>query len=173
VIFDASRRVVRRIEAAQGYLMLDLPDRALSELGEITDAGELTYQVHLLRGESLRMKFEHRRALDAFLSAHELQPDDLDPLLGIAWCYKRIDRIDLSIDTLRLAYDSHSHIPIVLYNLACYYALAGEKDQALSWLGRALRMDHDLMKLIPKEFDFDPIRNDPDFAHLMELAEQR
>ncbi len=28
-------------------------------------------------------------------------------------------------------------MPVVLYNLACYYSLAGEKDNALSWLGRS------------------------------------
>ncbi|NOX54523.1 MAG: hypothetical protein GXP27_08805, partial [Planctomycetes bacterium] len=41
--------------------------------------------------------------------------------------------------------------------------LAGDKDGALRWLGRALRMDPSLRELIPEETDFDPLRNDPDF----------
>ena len=169
--FDASRRLKRRMEAAQGYLMLDLPDRALKELNEIDDAGDQAFQFHLLRGEALRSKAEYRRGLDEFLTAHALQPTELSVLMGMAWCYKRVDRLDQSINTLRLAYESHSDVPVVLYNLACYYSLAGDKDQALSWLGRALRMDRNFMKLVPNETDFDPLRDDPDFAHLLELTE--
>ena len=171
MIFDASRRLKRRMEAAQGYLMLDLADQALRELDEIDDAGEHAFQFHLLRGEALRAKTEHRRALDQFLMAHAIVPTDLSALMGMAWCYKRIDRLDQSIDTLRLAYESHAEVPVVLYNLACYYSLAGDKEQALSWLGRALRMDRSFLKLVPHETDFAPMRDDPDFAHLLELTE--
>ena len=171
VIFDASRRLKRRMEAAQGFLMLDLADQALRELDEIDDAGEQAFHFHLLRGEALRAKAEHRRALDQFLMAHAIDPTDLSALMGMAWCYKRIDRLDQSIDTLRLAYESHAEVPVVLYNLACYYSLAGDKEQALSWLGRALRMDRNFLKLVPHETDFAPLRDDPDFAHLLELTE--
>ena len=171
MIFDASRRLKRRMEAAQGFLMLDLADQALRELDEIDDAGEQAFHFHLLRGEALRAKAEHRRALDQFLMAHAIDPTDLSALMGMAWCYKRIDRLDQSIDTLRLAYESHAEVPVVLYNLACYYSLAGDKEQALSWLGRALRMDRNFLKLVPHETDFAPLRDDPDFAHLLELTE--
>ncbi len=171
MIFDASRRLKRRMEAAQGFLMLDLPDQALRELDGINDASEQAFHYHLLRGEALRAKSEHRRALDQFLNAHAIDCTDLSPLMGMAWCYKRVDRLDQSINTLRLAYESHPEVPVVLYNLACYYSLAGEKELALSWLGRALRMDRNFMKLVPNETDFDPLRDDPDFAHLLELTE--
>jgi hypothetical protein len=56
-----------------------------------------------------------------------------------------------------------------LYNMACYLALDGNREQALSWLGRALRMDKTLCKLVPAETDFDSLKHDPDFQHLLEL----
>ena len=77
-----------------------------------------------------------------------------------------------------------SPVPVVLYNIACYYSLAGDKAQALSWLGRALRMETALRKqmteepefgrkslreLIPDEPDFDQLRNDPDFQYIANL----
>ena len=158
------------MDAAQGYLMLDLPDRALLELSEIVETDEVAYEFHLLRGEALRAKPDHAAALEAFRKALIARPDDLSSLMGMAWCFKRIDRIDQSIETMQRAYESHKEVPVVLYNLACYYSLAGEKELALSWLGRALRMDRGFMKLVPKETDFDPLRNDPDFLHLLELT---
>ena len=61
------------------------------------------------------------------------------------------------------AYHSDPEQPIVLYNMSCYFALAGNKAQSLSWLGRALRMEAGLRKLIDDETDFDGLRDDPDF----------
>lgn len=170
MFFDASKRVKRRMDAAQGYLMLDLPDRALHELNEIVDTDEVTYEYHLLQGEALRSKSDHPAALVAFRQALAARPDNLDALMGMAWCFKRIDRLDQSIETMQRAYESHKEVPVVLYNLACYYSLAGEKELALSWLGRALRMDRGFTKLVPRETDFDPLRDDPDFLHLLELT---
>ena len=34
-------------------------------------------------------------------------------------------------------------------------------------------MDRELLKLIPDETDFDPLRNDADFQHLIELTEKK
>lgn len=170
MIFDASKRAKRRMDAARGYLMLDLPDRALRELDEIIDTDETACEYHLLRGEALRAKSDHHAALAAFHKALESRPEDLGALMGLAWCFKRIDRVDQSIETMQRAYGSHPEEPVVLYNLACYHSLAGEKDLALSWLGRALRMDRGFTKLVPRETDFDPLRDDPDFRHLIELT---
>ena len=65
------------------------------------------------------------------------------------------------------AYQFHEDEPIVLYNLACYFALAGDKPQALSWLGRAIRMESSLRELVPDETDFDELRRDADFQMIV------
>lgn len=173
MIFNSERRRNRQLLAAEGYLSLGMPDHALAALAaDSNDANdaETAYEIHVLRGDALRVKLDHHGALECFSRAHDLNPESLDALMGMAWCYKRIDRVDLSIETMRKASLSHPKTPIVLYNLACYYSLAGIKEQALSWLGRALRMDRSLAKLVPKETDFDPLRDDPDFRHLLTLS---
>lgn len=171
MIFNSEKRRKKQLQAAEGYLSLGMPDHALQALKEVSDDGdESAFTCQMLRGDALRAKLDHHQALDCFRQAHELKPDSLDAMLGMAWCFKRIDRVDQSIETLRLALQAHPKVPIVLYNLACYYSLAGNKEQALSWLGRALRMNRSIAKLIPEESDFDPLRNDPDFKHLLELS---
>ena len=161
---------MRQLKAAEGYLTLNMPDHALRELRSIEDLGDERFNASLLRGEALLMKEEQRPALDAFRQAHLEKPTELLPLLKMAWCFKRTDQLPLAIDALKLAYQFHKDVPIVLYNLACYYSLSGEKDEALSWLGRAFRMDRKLLKLIADETDFDPLRGDADFQHLLELT---
>lgn len=153
----------RRLEAAEGYLALDMPDHALHELEGVPDPEQCSYEVNLLRGEALRQKREHEAALRFYRRALDECPADVSVLMGMAWCYKRTGRLNLAIETMEQAYKASPDEPVVLYNLACYHALAGHKTQALSWLGRALRMEQALRKLIPAESDFDRLRDDPDF----------
>ena len=167
--FNPERILTRQLLAAEGYVALSMPDHALRELGHIQDAGDKRYVQCMLRGEALLLKKDHGKALDAFREAHIERPTDLDALMRMAWCFKRIDQLTQAIDVMKLAYQFHKDVPVVLYNLACYYSLAGEKDDALSWLGRAFRMDRQLLNLIPNETDFDPLRNDVDFQHLLQL----
>ncbi|HEY0981109.1 tetratricopeptide repeat protein [Schlesneria sp.] len=167
---NSSKRRERQILAAEGYLALNMPDHALRELGHIEDVGDERYNVSMLHGEALLMKGEMQPALDDFREAHKEKPTELNALMRMAWCYKRVDQLPRAIDAMKLAYQFHKDVPVVLYNLACYYSLAGEKFEALSWLGRAFRMDRELLKLVPRETDFDPLRNDLDFQHLMALT---
>ena len=50
---------------------------------------------------------------------------------------------------------------------ACYFALAGDKAHALSWLGRAIRMESSLRELVPDETDCDQLRQESDFQMLV------
>lgn len=158
----------RTLESSEGYLLLGMPEHALRELASIRDWGPYTAEFLRLRGEILRTEKRHNEALEAFKQADELDPDDVSTLLGMAWCLKRLDRLEDAIETMHRAYRASPQEPIVLYNIACYYSLAGEKEQALSWLGRALRMSPDLRELISDETDFDRLRHDPDFQFVVD-----
>jgi Flp pilus assembly protein TadD len=169
---NPKRRRERLLEAARGYLTLEMPDHALRELRRLDSSDDVLFDVCQLKGESLRQKNEHDEALSVFSRALEERPDDLTTLMGMAWCYKRTDQLPNAISTMEQAYQSNPKEPIVLYNLSCYFCLAGDKAQALSWLGRALRLEPTLRELISDECDFDPLRNDPDFQFVIQVDEQ-
>ncbi len=162
----------RAIEAAQGYLMLDLPDAAIRRLG-VFPSNDAPAEVEQLRGEAYRQKNDYEQALEHFERAAVDGERSLDLLMSMAWCFKRVDRLDKSIECMKAAYRSSPKVAVVLYNLACYYSLAGEKEEALSWLARAFRLDNSYRKQVAKEPDFDPIRNDQDFVYLMQLSEPK
>ena len=157
----------RKLEAARGFLALDMPQHALRELGSIDDPEKIPFAINQLRGEALKQTGDHDAALAAYNRALAEDPTDLTVLLGMAWCYKRTNQLSRAIAAMEQAYRSKPDEPIVLYNLACYFALDGNKTQALSWLGRALRMESSLRKLITDESDFDELRNDPDFQFVI------
>ncbi|MCH8830005.1 MAG: tetratricopeptide repeat protein [Planctomycetes bacterium] len=160
---NPQRQRERRLQAAQGYLTLDMPGHALAELDAIVDPHEAELAVNSLRGEALRQKSEWSAALECFQRAIAETPENVSFLLAIAWCYKRTGQLPRAIEAMERAYQIEPQEAIVLYNLSCYFALAGDKANALSWLGRAIRMDSSLRELIPDESDFDGIRYDPDF----------
>jgi Flp pilus assembly protein TadD len=159
----------RRVEAAQGFLMLGMAEHAQRELAEVP-AHERSGPWHGLQAEACRLLEDNNAAVLAYERALADDPQNLELLNGLAWCLKRTERLPAAITAMLQAYGAHPKEASVLYNLACYYALAGDKSQALSWLGRALRMQPALTRLIPEDADFAGLRSDPDFQFIVQTT---
>jgi tetratricopeptide (TPR) repeat protein len=153
----------RELAAAEGYIALGMYTHALAALDKIVDAEDAAFMLHYQRGDALRHLGRHDEALIALHLAFDEKPDDVNLLMTMAWCYKRTNQLPRAITSMERAYRIAPKEAVILYNLSCYWTLAGNKTQALSWLGRALRMDNDYRRLIDDEPDFDSLRNDPDF----------
>jgi tetratricopeptide (TPR) repeat protein len=164
---NSRSRREKLLAAAEGYLMLEMPQHALRSLREIDDPDQVLFQVNFLRGEALRNLERYDEALESFARAFAQEPEDVGLLMGMAWCYKRTDQLHKAISAMEQAYRLSPREAVILYNLSCYWSLAGNKTQALSWLGRALRIDQSLKRLIDSETDFDPLRADPDFRMIV------
>lgn len=157
----------RLIAAAEGYLALDMPEHALRSLREVDDPDQMLFAVNYLKGEALRQMEQYAEALEPLGRAFAENPDDIGLLMAMAWCHKRTNELPKAISAMEQAYRISPKQAVILYNLACYWSLAGNKTQALSWLGRALRMDRSLRKLIDDETDFNPLRHDADFQMIV------
>jgi len=169
VLLPASRPK-RYLNAAEGYLMLEMPEQALRELSRIASTDRDSEKYNRLAGQAQQLAKRYSEALEAYQHAYEKDPENLTTLMGMAWCYKRTDQLPLAISIMEEAYQHHAEEPTVLYNLSCYFALAGDKTNALSWLDRSLRMEPALKKLIKEEPDFDSLRSDKDFQFIIESA---
>jgi tetratricopeptide (TPR) repeat protein len=163
----ARGRREKLLTEAEGYLALEMPEHALASLRQIEDPGPAVAKVNFLKGDALRALGRHDEALAALNRAFAEDPDNVPLLFAMAWCYKRIGQLPRAITAMEQAYRIAPKQAVILYNLACYWSLAGNKTQALSWLGRSLRMDASLRKLIDDETDFDPLRGDPDFRMIV------
>ncbi len=157
----------KNLLAAEGYLMLEMADKALEKLDLIPECDDRCFEFYTLKAEAYRLKKDHAQALDAFHSAYSVNPTDVSTLLGMAWCYKRVGQLDCAISIMHQAYKISPKQPIILYNLSCYYALNRNKEEALHWLVRSLRLDASLRKLIDEETDFDQFRDDKDFQFII------
>ena len=146
---------------------MDLFPQSLASLDEIPeDAGD-TAPIDLLRGEALRSLERHAEALEAYNRAFAVNPQNVSLLLSMAWCYKRTNQLPRAITALEQARRIDPAQAIIPYNLACYWCLAGNREEALSCLRRALTQDSGLRTLIDNETDFDSLRDDPDFRQIV------
>lgn len=77
---------------------------------------------------------------------------------------------------LALTKQAHEKAPkdsVVLYNLACFNALQGNKDEALTWLEKAVDGGCHAPKQMATDSDLDSLRDDPRYQKALALAKQR
>jgi tetratricopeptide (TPR) repeat protein len=170
----SARSRVRRqmlIRHAEGYLELGLPEHALAELARWDDQAEtLPDHALYLKGEALRELGKHHEAVGPLSRAAEGAPENIHIWLALGWCYKRIGRLDLAIESLEEALEAKPNEAILHYNLACYWSLAGNKRQSLLFLSQALDLDPNYRDLVGAESDFDNVRGDPAFRALTSVV---
>jgi Flp pilus assembly protein TadD len=180
------RQQVRQIvREAEGYLDLimsladhwplraDVRDqvaqRAVAALSRLNDAGSDQAKVLHLLGQAYRVMERYDLAVRPLEQSAEIDPTNIHTHLALGWCYKRTGRLDLAIEALQAALAAEPDEAIVYYNLACYWSLAKNKQNALDCLSRALSMDGQYREMVHHESDFDNLRDDPDFQTLAAL----
>jgi tetratricopeptide (TPR) repeat protein len=163
-------RYKRLLREAEGYLELGLPHLAIESLKKIDQPGSHKGQHLYLLGEAFRAQGRFSEAIEVLQASVENAPSKIDIYLALGWCYKRTKRLDLAIEALEKALEVDATMPILHYNLACYWSLAGKKRTALDFLSEALRRDPDYRDAAVNESDFDPIRNDPEFQSLLSVT---
>lgn len=99
---EISYKVVKRLAAAEGYLELELPQAALSELNRIGDAGPFNAIEQLLRGEALTGLSQFDEAIEPLKKAADLFPA---PMNRRAWaslskCYASTGQDSLANEAL-------------------------------------------------------------------------
>ena len=128
----------------------------------------MQFEASLIAGEALRCLERYREAAKALEVAAALRPLELKVAFPLAWCYKRTHRLAQAIATLERIRDQHLDDPLIHYNLACYWSLAGNRAKALDALAQSLEIAPEVVKgLISEESDFDTIRDDPEFQRLI------
>ena len=159
-------RIKRQLDEAEGYLMLNLPARALEILECRTDWATMQFEASFLTGEALRSLDRFRDALKPLELAAKLRPSEVGVAIALGWCYKRTHRLAQAIDALERAGRHNPGTPLLHYNLACYWSLAANPSKALDELSLALELEPGLRGLIAAETDFDSLRDDPEFLRL-------
>ena len=96
-----------------------------------------------------------------------LNPDDTRALYMAANGMVAVGEIERGIEWAGRARDLEPRDPMVLYNLACIYSMAGATDDAFDCLEIALANGFSNRLWLERDSNLDRIREDPRFAALL------
>lgn len=175
-LFPVPASLDRLADEIDGWLELRCPDKALAMLAPLLEPGPGRAQGLWLRIRGLVALGNHREAL-VDLTAMRPVVELLDNVqlrnggrewveLTEAWCKKRSDDLPGAIACMRRLIDGQPRSAIGHFNLGCYLALAGEREQALGEVTVACGIDESFRGLLADEPDLDSLHQDPRFEAL-------
>jgi TolB-like protein/Flp pilus assembly protein TadD len=137
-----------------------------AEAREDYEARFFAAQSYATLGRAADAEAAYRRALAAAADHMALNPDDprAATMRAVAHC-----RVGERPEGLRWAERAMQIDPDdagVLYNVACLYALEGERERAIDCLERAVAQGFGNREWIARDPDLDPLRDDPRFRQL-------
>ncbi len=116
------------------------------------------------------------RYIDLRVDDHPEPIKELRRLLGLKLAWARLSEaakwrqkgnLHKAVEVLEQALQRYPNQAVLLYDLACYLALMGRKEEALAKLERALQLDPSLKALAQKDDDLKALRDDPRFQKLV------
>jgi tetratricopeptide (TPR) repeat protein len=149
----------RRIQAAQGYVELGLHPEARAELSQLSiSAAE---RPDALEISALCFMGEERwaEALPLTQKLCQMEPKEPGGYIHAAYCLHELGQTHEALDLLARGPVALKAKPVYYYNVGCYMAKLGQKDQALKLLEQSFEMDGSLRSYAKK---------DPDLASLRE-----
>ena len=81
--------------------------------------------------------------------------------------FHQSDRYQQAIEAFAHSIDLGYRQATAMYNIACGFALLNDKENALTWLERALSLGFDRTDLLRNDSDLDPVRSDARFQQLL------
>ena len=94
-------------------------------------------------------------------------PNYVDALILLAEVYTKNGLYEKGLQIDKRLAKLKTEDPIVHYNLACSFALVGEKDEALAVLKKAIEFGYTDFDHLKQDQDFKTLRSDPRFQSLL------
>lgn len=150
-----------------GWLDLGCPAHALQRMAPLLAAPGARPVALALQVRALVELGQHAAALDAIDELAYFEHDPEWRLVTEAWCRKRLDDLPGALRCMRRLTELEPHSAIGHFNLGCYLALAGEREEAIEEVTVACGIDDDFRKHAATEADLEPLRDDPRFQVLL------
>ena len=98
------------------------------------------------------------------------RPDYVDALIPLAEAYTRNGQHEKGLEMDKRLAELCKEDPVVHYNLACSYALVGNKKEALRALRSAVKLGYCDFAHLRKDADLKSLQDDPEFQSIASLG---
>lgn len=157
----------RLADQIDGWLDLRCPDKALALIGPMLADANARSTGLWLRVRALVRLGDYQQALPDLAELAKAHPDESWVPLTDAFCRKRTGDLRGAADVLRQLLQRDHKNATAHFNLACYLALAGDRDGAIDELSLACGLDAEHRLFARDEPDFDSLRTDDRFRALL------
>ena len=154
-----SHETRRALSAADGYLFLDLPEEALTELESIDLNDRNDAPVLLARTRVLLHMRRWREAERLALRGAAEHPDQEEFTVQRAFALQQLKRGEQARNVLLAAPEWIRRSGILHYNLACYEAQLGDLNAARHCIGIAISMNAAMRKNAKADPDLEALWN--------------
>jgi TolB-like protein/Flp pilus assembly protein TadD/tRNA A-37 threonylcarbamoyl transferase component Bud32 len=151
----AREDAIRHFEDAARVRPEDFQSRSL--LASVLNGLGRTEEANAVQADAFRVIERHR----------ELYPDDARAIYMGAMSLLQLGEVSRAFDWAARALALDPEDTAILYNVACVYALAGRREDALGCLDRAVRLGMRNRSWIENDSDLDSLRNHPRFVALL------
>jgi tetratricopeptide (TPR) repeat protein len=163
-------KIEHLVNEMQGYLILDMYDQVIERADILIRNNAQVTQALLHKSEALKAKNQFLEAVPVYekllWSRSDTEAEKI-ALLGLGWCYKRMNRLDKAISCLEELAKKQPEEAIAYFNLSCYYSLDRRREASLVHLKKAVDMDKHYKELARQDQDYDFIRDDPEFKKII------
>jgi tetratricopeptide (TPR) repeat protein len=133
-------QVEHGFRAAQGWFELGLAEEAEAEIARLPQGFQRQPEVLKLRFHAARASRRHDAALEIARALMEVEPEEFWGWLyrsqALHWLGRTAEALELLLP-LQDRWPKAFEIP---YDLACYCAQSGRRDEAREWFNRATRL---------------------------------
>ena len=105
------------------------------------------------------------KAVEAYEAISKAEPQNANALYRVGFSRHNLKQYKQAIEAWERSEKINSN-PFVTYNLACAYALSGDKEKALWWLDKAIDAGYTDMKNFKVDTDLDSLRGTKEFKDL-------
>ncbi len=166
---DPAARIVAAYNRARIFIYKREWDNALDELAKGAKAEPNHPMLKIFRSAVYHYQGDSDAAIDLMKSVLDEHPemDGIRPLYAIFLAKDgRVDeaRAQLSEDALAISRADHD----MAYWVGSTYALLGEADLAIKWIGKAIRLGNENKPYFMFDTNLDGLRDDPRFQQMME-----
>ncbi len=157
----------KHLEYACGYLELKMYEDAVREADVVLAEEPNHAPAMAAKSAALWQANRLQEAEPCLAKLAELYPREPGLWINLAYIRRRTQSLDAAIETLQHAFTANPRDALAHFNMACYRAVQNRPAEALALLRAAVRLDPQLKKVARAEPDLTPLRELPEFLHLL------
>ena len=150
--------ILKRLNAALGYLELGMGQQAWEELEDIDAKDRARPEVLKVRVEVCRSLQQWEMMAEISNQLRKIESDEVLHPLNMAYAVRRFKSEAEAADILSLALRRYYDDALVRYNLACYWCVMGRIEEAREMVETAFKKDKSLRELAETDEDLAGLR---------------